>query len=198
MPWDNRIHRIGRGGLWSAGSRRFLTRAVIAQREVKVDAPLHDPVVIEPSYGHDLNYACDLWQRIYCTFVGDRRYLRTIQLGASLYSAASPGGGAAPGPDESWSVVSGTDLGSISANVAHYRQVTPTLLNGHTYVDLRTTVFQKPSLFRHPFVVVHELWGNHYRWFRVPHPDPESNKNTVNAIPRVRDPQVRLEGRRQG
>jgi hypothetical protein len=198
MPWASRIHRIVRGGVFSANGRRFRTRAVITQHVIEVKTPLLEPIVVAPGTGLGLDYATDLWQRIYCDYVGDRQYLRTIHFGGGLYSAPSPGGGEPPGADDTWTLIPETDLGPRSANVAHYLQVVPDWLAGHTFVDLSTTVWQDPHKFREPFVVVHELWGNHFRWFRLQHPSPVAGSREDTAIPSVRDGTHRLTSRKRG
>lgn len=166
MGWGSRIHRpIGSG----CNGRRFRARVVIAVNEIQIADPMTVPIILTPTYGRDLVYATDLYQRVYCAPTTPFQIRKTTNTNGALYSAPASGG-LPPGPEDTWTLVSGTELGVADADATRHVFQTPSLFAGLAYVDLWTYVYQHSGSWVGPFTVIHELWGNFFRWNRVTNP----------------------------
>lgn len=177
MGWGSRPHRVAARGF---GGRRFRNRVVIARNEVSVVGAMSDgPVIVLPSVPVNLQYAKDLYQRVYCTTVGNYQVSKTVQIDGALYSASAYGGGEPPDENSTWTLIAGTTLGQADSIPTRHVQQTPTLFDGLTFASLWTWVYQSPGAYDEPFTVVHELWGNFVRWVREQKPmDPVVGHNT--------------------
>ena len=150
-----------------SASRRTVARIVIASHEIYVDEPMAEPVVFAPDFGRKLAYATDLHQRIYCVAGASYQTRKTTTANGALYSAPSPGGGLTPSEEDTWTIVSGTELGEADCDTTRHVFQTPSLFVGLDYVDLWTWVYQPAGSWEGAFTIVHELWGNFHRWHRA-------------------------------
>jgi len=124
------------------------------------------PLVFPPRMGIDLLYATDLYQRMFVIiplFVEQS----TIIMQGTVYSAPAGGGGETPLYDATWTLVPGSSTTTFQGSIVKHVHMPQSLFDGLAYIDLNTFVWQHPSKWTQPFEVVHELWGNHYRWNRA-------------------------------
>ena len=164
------------GFLFGGRRRRSFPLALLHQTRVTVEAPLlNGPVIQIPDQGFRPLYATNLHQRMLCEHIHPLQHRRSILIDGAIYSTTD----APPNESATWSLVAGTELGASAANLVRYVAHDQALFTGLTFIGLWTWVNQNPRDWFGPFSVVHELWGNAFRFSR----DEEDFEFTVKGTP---------------
>jgi hypothetical protein len=196
MGWGTRVHRPTASGIYGGKTARYRPRVVISSHEVTITSPMTEAFIFLPMSGKDLNYATDLYQRIYCVAETKAQIRRTVMLNGALHSA-SPSGSNPPDENATWSEITASLLGEATANTTRHVQQIPTWFTGHTHVDLWTWIYQPAGSWDGEFTVVHELWGNFFRWNRITNPAIGPIK-PIGTAPDIKDTEIKILTRDRG
>lgn len=197
MGWGSRVHRPCSSGAHGGKTARYRPRVVIAVNEITISEAMTTPLIVLPQYGRDLNYATDLYQRLYVAPSTPYQIRRSVSANGALYSSTVDGDGNPPGPESTWTIVASSELGALHLDDTRHTFQTPTWFTGLTHVDLWTWVSQNEPDFTEPFTVIHELWGNFFRWNR-PTNSTIAGRKPEQINPSVKDTSIRLLGRARG
>lgn len=161
------VTRSVRGFIWGGSPRRDQPRVVIGAHKVVVTEPTYNALVVEPDAGFDVRYATDLYRRIFVIENQNAKLFRSVQFDSYLYGITDPGGGKVPDDDDTFTEITDSRIKGSGNKVFHERQDESWFIGTYDFVGLYTWVYQSPEFWQGPFTVVHELWGNAYRWGRA-------------------------------